>query len=111
MADVDIDIMLAGELPPPTAVPVTGVSASSVIYSRQCFLMGWCLSNSSTANAETIVLFDGLDSTGVRAGNLDIAISSSSTVWLAGCGLYLQSGLYVASVGGTISGAFYIRKI
>lgn len=111
MAELDIDVTVGGTFVPPTVIPLSSLVTSTTIYYRQCFLMGWALYNTSTTDIGAVVLFDGFDSTGSRAGTFTIPMDDSSVEWFGGCGLYLQSALHATVISGTMTGAFYIRKI
>jgi hypothetical protein len=91
----------------PLSVPAAGGSVA--LYSGQCLLLGWSISDQSGA-ANGVIFRGGTDATSQVLGGVTLAASGASTQWFGPNGIHAMGGLFVAQ-SGSLSGSVFVLPI
>lgn len=99
----------SGDSQPALHIPLSAVSASTVLVSTGVLLLGWSLLEPTGAAPFTAYLVNGEGADGDYGAVLDLAQGASATNTLGTRGVWLRRGLYLQIVTGSVTGAVYYR--
>lgn len=92
---------------PANPIPLTSLSASTLIYSGRCILMGASVQNNG-AGAGGINLLDGLDATGAAVVIQPLAAQAAAVIDLPGNGVLCELGVFAQITTATIRGSVWV---